>query len=115
MARYIELDMAIHLACEFVGKLTHNQVDAVEMATVLEDAPTADVVPRSEVEKAKQDVAREILSILASHTEFGIECQEKLIDECKNEKDEKFLKGQLVELYSLDELIKNIRKKFLGE
>lgn len=32
----------------------------------LENAPTEDVVPRGEVEKAKQEVAREILNVFAS-------------------------------------------------
>jgi hypothetical protein len=54
--RYIELDKAIKVACEFVGKLTHNQIDAVDMAVALEELPTEDVVPRSEVEKFIQEI-----------------------------------------------------------
>ena len=54
MARYIDAD-----------KLTRDLIDnrsfyPAIVKRAIENAPTEDVVPRSEVEKAKQEVAREI-------------------------------------------------------
>jgi hypothetical protein len=60
MPRYIELDEAIRTSNRFI----HNQVDAVDMAIALEEKSTEDVVPRAEVEKAKQEVAMEIFEVL---------------------------------------------------
>ena len=61
MARYIDIDKAIPMMIQMcVDIVGHGitQVDAVRIATMLEDASVEDIAPRGEVAKLEQDVAR---------------------------------------------------------
>ena len=61
MPRYIDLDKALE-DVESVGAYYSEGKEVKEECLFeLKGQPIADVVPRAEVEKAKQDVAREIL------------------------------------------------------
>lgn len=62
MARYIDADALVD---DFEHRLVTSNImspdiEVLDVLEIIENTPTADVVPRSEVEKAKQEVAREI-------------------------------------------------------
>lgn len=69
MARYIDLDEAIRIAIQAcVAAVGHGitQIDAVNIATALEDAPAADVAPRAEwisVEESVPDGCGRFLTV----------------------------------------------------
>ena len=80
MARYIDLDEAIRVAIQAcVAVVGHGitQIDAVNIATALEEALTADVVPRAELAR---EIFREIRGIFNKYyydcyqNEDGDEC-----------------------------------------
>lgn len=59
MARCIDLDDAIRIAIEECVKVVGHgisQVEAVDIAIALEDAPTADVVPKKEITNVLRDL-----------------------------------------------------------
>ena len=63
MARYIDLDEAIRYAIQAcVAVVGHGitQIDAVNIATALEEAPAADVEPRAEVAREIFEEIRKI-------------------------------------------------------
>lgn len=70
MPRYIDLDKAIQ-DVESVGAYYSEEETVKELCLFeLKEQPIADVVPRSEVEKAKQEVAREIFEEIEKHLPY---------------------------------------------
>ena len=101
----------------------------------IEEALTEDVVPRAEVEelnwqlerergyieflktnllKAKQDVARDIFREIGSFVSIGIRWLKELINDCDDDKKD-YLLGRLNELCNIETTISNLEKKYIGE
>jgi hypothetical protein len=98
-------------------KLIRDLIDNKEFYPALvkraiENAPTEDVVPRSEVEKAKQEVAREIFEEIEKNTEFCIRFIENttLFDN-----EEEIRKAKLECYRDCVEYFKKFKKKYIGE
>jgi hypothetical protein len=81
----------------------------------IENAPTEDVVPRSEVEKAKQKVAREILDEFECHISTGIRILKDCINDTDTDQEKRHLLGRLHELCGMEKSIAELRKKYIGE
>lgn len=108
-----------------------------DIEEVLNNAPIIeDVVPRSEVEdlkcqlerereyieflkanivSGKQEVARDILGELSSHTSIGIRHLKELMAECDNEENKIWLEGKISELCNVEKIISEYEKKYIGE
>ena len=110
MPRYIELDDAIRAAC----KVVHNQIDAVEIATALEDAPTADVAPKSEVEELKKAYANyeETTGLKQAKQEVARE----IFAEIEKAAKVRYWKGLTLKVFEVDaERFAELKKKYIGE
>ena len=83
-----------------------------ECEKILQGIRKADVVPRSEVEEAKQEVAREILTHIKKHIGF----HEKLYGNIElHPVVSEFKRGATTVTAYFDELIAEIEKKYIGE
>jgi hypothetical protein len=78
-------------------------------------APTVDVVPRSEVEKAKQEVAKEIFGELLGFTSSGIRWLKEMINETEDEEYKVHFMGRLGELCNFETVLTEKQKKYIGE
>jgi hypothetical protein len=67
------------------------------------------------VKQAKQEVAREILGNLSSHTSIGIRHLKELMAECDNAENKAWLEGKISELCNLEKIISEFEKKYIGE
>jgi hypothetical protein len=113
MARYINAERF-----DVITSQRHSEdfIDGMDyILNMIDNAPTEDVVPRSEVEKAKQEVARDILGELSSHTSIGIRHLKELMAECDNEENKIWLEGKISELCNIEKIISEYEKKYIGE
>lgn len=70
---------------------------------------------QDEIKKAKQEVAREILGELSSHTSIGIRHLKELMAECDNEENKIWIEGKISELCNIEKIISEYEKKYIGE
>ena len=73
MAEYISRERL--LRDPYIREGRYSCSDLIRMA--INEQPAADVVPRSEVEKAKQEAYKEVFDELLSHTSIGIRFTKK--------------------------------------
>lgn len=140
MPRYIDVDKLYKSEIErchcvpLVGSCTN---DNKSLRDVLDNAPTADVIPRSEIDElnkicreteqkcieaaiemidqAKQEVASDIFDKLLSHTSVGIRLIKELINEEENSNVKKCLMGRFNELLGMEKVIAELEKKYIGD
>ena len=67
------------------------------------------------VHKAKQEVAKDILGKLSSHTSIGIRHLKELMADCDNEENKIWLDGKISELCNIEKIISELKKKNIGE
>jgi hypothetical protein len=119
MARYIDLDALLEQIQEPMNWTDSDaelqeQLDYQSFKYLIEKQPIADVVPRAEIENAKQEGAREILDEFECHISTGI----RILKDCINDKDtdqvKRHLLGRLHELCGMEKSIAELRKKYIG-
>lgn len=119
MPRYIDIDEVIPIATQAVVDVVGHgisQVDAIDIATKIEDASTACFVPRSEVEKAKQEVAREMSVEMEHEIAEALKSNYKALSEFE-EADELYyrVKGKIDALRGIQDFLAELEKKYIGE
>ena len=90
------------------------QADYQSYKNLIENALTEDVVPRSEVDKAKQDVAREIFEEIHKEIKCALdnnynELNKHIVDKHFAE----YISGKLHALRGIDDFIDELKKNYL--
>jgi hypothetical protein len=101
MPRYIDKDKLIRDLID-----NRNFYPAI-VKRAIENAPTEGVVPRSEVEKAKQEVAREIFEEIDTTIRTDIKANNRYYGD--------YQEGRNNAFYTVIRQLAELRKKYIGE